>query len=176
MQIFKSPQACAFFKKCCTETGVTFMELLMCIWTCWALLFKMLEWMLWLCKVFSFFIYKMHVSWLKYHLGVNRLIQLADKSNEVPDLKGKSYVAFKLLPQEWTIMELMQDVLQVWCATTLFLTPTNHLNFRSLPQLSRHFQATCNQLYFTLSLSSNSFRNSGEIWLHLQSMQISLIP
>ena len=62
MQIRKSPQARAFFKKCCTETGVTFMELLKWIRTRWASLFKMLERMLRLRKVLSFFVYIMHVS------------------------------------------------------------------------------------------------------------------
>jgi hypothetical protein len=45
--------------------------------------------------------------------GVNRFIQLADDSDEVPDLKGKAYAAFKLPSQGWSKMELMQDVLQV---------------------------------------------------------------
>jgi hypothetical protein len=55
----------------------------------------------------------------QYHQGVNQFIQLADESDEVPDLKGKSYTAFKLSPQEWTMMELMRDVLQVHLLTPL---------------------------------------------------------
>ena len=74
------------------------------------------------------------------------------------------------------MMELMWVVLQVHYVTTSFLVATNHLYFRSLPQLRRHFRATRSQLYFVLSVSSNSFRNSGETWLHLQSMRISPIP
>ena len=56
LQIHKSPQARAFFKKCCTEASVTFMELLRWIRTRWASLFKMLKRMLQLRKVFSFFV------------------------------------------------------------------------------------------------------------------------
>ena len=59
VQICKSPQAHVFFKKCCTEANVTFLELLKWIWTCWASLYKMLEQLLWLFKVFTFW-YKMH--------------------------------------------------------------------------------------------------------------------
>ena len=40
-------------------------------------------------------------------------IQLTDEGDEELDLKGKSYTTFKLSPQEWNKMELMQDVLQV---------------------------------------------------------------
>jgi len=44
---------------------------------------------------------------LKYYQGINRFIQLADERDEVPDLKGKYYGEFKLLPAEWSKMELM---------------------------------------------------------------------
>ncbi|KAG2336033.1 hypothetical protein BDR05DRAFT_897307, partial [Suillus weaverae] len=43
---------------------------------------------------------------------VNRFIQLADDSDEVPKLHGKSYSDFKLSGQEWSKLKLMQDVLQ----------------------------------------------------------------
>ncbi|KIK36239.1 hypothetical protein CY34DRAFT_94742, partial [Suillus luteus UH-Slu-Lm8-n1] len=44
---------------------------------------------------------------------VNRFIQLADDSDEVPKLKGKSYADFRLSVQEWTELDLMHEVLQV---------------------------------------------------------------
>ncbi|KAG2745541.1 hypothetical protein P692DRAFT_201719975, partial [Suillus brevipes Sb2] len=44
--------------------------------------------------------------------GVNRFIQLADDSDEVPNLQGKSYRAFKLSAEEWKKLELIHDVLQ----------------------------------------------------------------
>ncbi|KAG1748248.1 uncharacterized protein EDB91DRAFT_1079250 [Suillus paluster] len=44
--------------------------------------------------------------------GVNRSTQLADDNEEVPNLQGKTYLAFKLTQQEWLKLELIQDVLQ----------------------------------------------------------------
>ncbi|KAG2741172.1 hypothetical protein P692DRAFT_20677048, partial [Suillus brevipes Sb2] len=44
---------------------------------------------------------------------VNRFTQLADDSDEVPNLQGKTYSAFKLTQQEWSKLELIRDVLQV---------------------------------------------------------------
>ncbi|KAG2737186.1 hypothetical protein P692DRAFT_201675605, partial [Suillus brevipes Sb2] len=44
--------------------------------------------------------------------GVNKFIQLADDSDEVPNLQGKSYGAFKLSAEEWKKLELMHNVLQ----------------------------------------------------------------
>jgi hypothetical protein len=44
---------------------------------------------------------------------VNRFIQLADDSDEVPKLKGKSYADFRLSAQEWMELDLMREVLQV---------------------------------------------------------------
>ncbi|KAG2064122.1 hypothetical protein BDR04DRAFT_1122806 [Suillus decipiens] len=49
---------------------------------------------------------------LKLHKGVNRFIQLVDDSDEVPNLQGKSYGAFKLSAKEWKKLELMHDMLQ----------------------------------------------------------------
>jgi hypothetical protein len=51
-------------------------------------------------------------------------MQLADDSDEVPNLQDKTYAAFKLLVSEWTKMELMRDVLQVWKS---FLGPLLHI-------------------------------------------------
>ncbi|KIK36413.1 hypothetical protein CY34DRAFT_94422, partial [Suillus luteus UH-Slu-Lm8-n1] len=44
--------------------------------------------------------------------GINRFIQLADESDEVPNLKGKLYADFRLSAPEWTELELMREVLQ----------------------------------------------------------------
>ncbi|KIK32073.1 hypothetical protein CY34DRAFT_102284, partial [Suillus luteus UH-Slu-Lm8-n1] len=51
---------------------------------------------------------------LKWIRTLNRFTQLADDSDEVPKLQGgKSYMGFRLSPQEWKDLELMYDVLQV---------------------------------------------------------------
>lgn len=44
--------------------------------------------------------------------GINRFIQLADESDEVPNLKGKLYADFRLSAPEWAELELMREVLQ----------------------------------------------------------------
>ncbi|KAG2028562.1 hypothetical protein BDR03DRAFT_1003883 [Suillus americanus] len=49
---------------------------------------------------------------IRLRKGVNRFTQLADDSDEVPNLQGKTYSAFKLTQQEWSKLELIRDVLQ----------------------------------------------------------------
>jgi hypothetical protein len=44
--------------------------------------------------------------------AVNRFVQLADDSDKVPDLQGKSYADFHLNRKEWERLELMHEVLQ----------------------------------------------------------------
>jgi hypothetical protein len=50
--------------------------------------------------------------------GVNHFVQLADDSDEVPNLKGKAYSDFRLRKQDWARMDLMREVLQV-CTLTI---------------------------------------------------------
>ena len=47
--------------------------------------------------------------------------QLADDSDEVPNLKGKQYVDFRLLKKDWDTLKLMHEVLQVFIQCTLKL-------------------------------------------------------
>ena len=44
---------------------------------------------------------------------MNRFIQLADDSDEVPELREKKYQDFRISRSEWTKLELMHEVLQV---------------------------------------------------------------
>ena len=44
--------------------------------------------------------------------AVNRFIQLADISDDVPDLQKKKYMDFRLSKSEWEKMKLMHEVLQ----------------------------------------------------------------
>ena len=93
-QIRKSPQARAFFQKCCIEAEVPTLELLKWIRTRWASLFHFLD------------------RILKLQEGVNRFTLLADSSSAVPNLKGKSYSNFKLDDKEWKRIALIHEVLQ----------------------------------------------------------------
>jgi hypothetical protein len=117
-QIRKSPQARTFFQQCCVEVNEPKLELLKWIRTRWASLFGMLERTLKLRKVSWFLLLSLCPILTQFDLpqGVNRFIQLADDSDEVPNLQGKSYGAFKLSAEEWKKLELMHDVLQV-CAS-----------------------------------------------------------
>jgi len=45
--------------------------------------------------------------------GINRFVQIADDSDEVPDLTGKSYSDFKLNKKDWDKIALVHEVLQV---------------------------------------------------------------
>lgn len=45
--------------------------------------------------------------------GINRFVQIADDSDEVPDLTGKSYSNFKLNKKDWDKIALIHKVLQV---------------------------------------------------------------
>jgi hypothetical protein len=45
--------------------------------------------------------------------GINRFVQLADDSEEVPNLKKKSYSDFKLTRNDWDKITLMHKVLRV---------------------------------------------------------------
>ncbi|KAG0701880.1 ribonuclease H-like domain-containing protein [Suillus ampliporus] len=114
MQVRKSPQVRMYFQKCCAEVNEPNLKLLKWIHTQWASLFSMME------------------RILRLHKGVNRFIQFADDSDEVPNLQGNSYGTFKLSAEEWKMLELMHDALQepanaqqlfsatckptVWCA------------------------------------------------------------
>jgi hypothetical protein len=54
--------------------------------------------------------------------GVNHFVQLADDSDEVLILKGKQYSDFRLQKQDWAMMVLMHEVLQVCTHLALYLT------------------------------------------------------
>ena len=107
-QIRASPQARAFFKKSCQQVGVPVLQLLLWIRTRWASLYAFLDRLLTLKK------------------GVNHFVRLADDSDEVPNLKGKSYSDFQLRKQDWARVELMHKILQV-CHSCRMLRSA-HLN------------------------------------------------
>jgi DUF971 family protein len=48
-----------------------------------------------------------------YLQGLDRFVQLADDSEEIPKLKNKSYSEFKLSWEDWKKIELMHEVLHV---------------------------------------------------------------
>lgn len=93
---------------------VPVLELLQWIRTRWASLYLFLDRILVLQKVSSHFLYVSDQCILNVLLqAVNRFIQLADDSDEVPDLKDKKYRDFRLSKPEWKKLELMREVLRV---------------------------------------------------------------
>ena len=156
-----------FFNKCCAEVDVPPCELLKWIRTRWASLFKMLEQVICLRKVRTI----LNAHWQDLFdsgcQGVNRFMQLADDSDEVPDLQKKTYSAFKLTAQEWSSMELIRDVLKVrfYSSTETVLTKLLTLcHDRNLLTLNRRSQPLGNLLYGEQFLSLNIFKRHGEIW------------
>lgn len=109
--------------------------------------------------------------------GVNRFTQLADDSDEVPKLQGgKSYMGFRLSPQEWKDLELMYDVLQV---RYFSLTITCMLIFygtRNLQMPSKHSQRLVNLLFGAQSQYLNFFKRHGKPWPALQNSAASQQP
>ncbi|KAJ7888718.1 hypothetical protein B0H13DRAFT_1888323 [Mycena leptocephala] len=89
-----SPQAQAFFKRMCVDTGVPTLQLLGWVRTRWASLFTFFE------------------RLLKLRPAVNRFVLLADESPEVPKLAKKFYSNFRFSRADWQKIEKMDEVLQ----------------------------------------------------------------
>ncbi|KAF7372005.1 Zinc finger BED domain-containing protein RICESLEEPER 2 [Mycena venus] len=93
-QIRMSPQAQAFFKRMCVDTGVPTLQLLGWVRTRWA-------------SIFTFF-----ERLLKLRPAVNRFVLLTDGSPEVPKLAKKFYSDFRFSRTDWEKIEKMHEVLQ----------------------------------------------------------------
>jgi hypothetical protein len=71
---------------------------------------------------------------------VNRFTQLADDSDEVPDLKNKKYRDFRLSKADWVKMELMREVLQVYHSVLILSSgPHDVAHHRNQQMLNKHF-------------------------------------
>ncbi|KAG2749565.1 hypothetical protein P692DRAFT_20731536, partial [Suillus brevipes Sb2] len=91
--------------------------------------------------------------------GINRFTQLADDSEEVPNLQGKTYSAFKLTQHEWLKLELIRDVLQTWesmAGTSKFDSLSTSIT-SGLDNVSKWYRKTNNtDVYFVcLALDPN---------------------
>ncbi|KAF5370479.1 hypothetical protein D9615_009743 [Tricholomella constricta] len=117
-QIRASPQARAFFKKSCQQNDVPTLQLLLWIRTRWASMYSFLDRMLTVRK------------------AINHFVQLADDSDEVPTLRGKSYSDFRLGKQDWNKLELMHEVLkEPASAKQTFSSSQEPTVFRTVPVL-----------------------------------------
>jgi len=114
LQIRSSPQARTFFNKSCKQADVPILELMLWIHTRWASMHSFLARMLLLQKVciLNLFI-NMLSKFMPYWQGINLFVELADDSEDIPDLTGKSYADLRLDKKDWEKIKLMHDVLQV---------------------------------------------------------------
>ncbi|KAF7372957.1 hypothetical protein MSAN_00502900 [Mycena sanguinolenta] len=93
-QIRMSPQARTFFKKCCNQSDVPVLELLLWVRTRWVSLYKCLDRCLTLRKAIDLF------------------VRIADDSDEVPDLRNKQYSNYTLTKKEWAKIEMIHEALR----------------------------------------------------------------
>ncbi|KAJ6474818.1 hypothetical protein C8R45DRAFT_1010614 [Mycena sanguinolenta] len=89
-----SPQARAFFQKCCTQAEIPVLELLLCTTTPIEYEPKCLDRTLTLRKAIDLF------------------VRLADDSEEVPDLRNKFYRDYTLPKPEWEKIQLIHEALR----------------------------------------------------------------
>ena len=104
-------------------------------------------------------------------------MQLADKSEEVPNLKNKSYQAFKLSSQEWEKMELMWDVLQVHVTYAIMLINSWYFAFlgaiKCTTDFFGDFTANCLVHNPCLGISSRTLEGYGCFFEVCQSVVIN---
>ena len=94
-QVRLSPQASAFFFRCCAEEGLPRLELIKYVRTRWSSMYDLLE------RAF------------KLKAGITKFINLADESRQVPDLQKKSYSDYRLSSKEWIRLDLLCQILKV---------------------------------------------------------------
>lgn len=111
-QIRKSPQARAFFHATCNQVGITPLELLLWIRTCWGSLFSFLERFIKLKAVG--YLSQISSHSLTPRQAVIQFILLADASEAVPSLTRKRcYADFHLNHRDWERLVLIKDALRV---------------------------------------------------------------
>jgi hypothetical protein len=110
-QVRLSPQASAFFFRCCAEEGLPRLELIKYVRTRWSSMYDLLERAFKL-KAVSFQCFLLP-SLLMNHQGITKFINLADESTQVPDLQKKSYGDYRLSSNEWVKLDLLRQILMV---------------------------------------------------------------
>ena len=111
VQIRKSPQARAFFKRMCREVNIPEHDLMLFVRTRWASMFACLERALMLKLVCSYTASQDLV--LIHPQAITRFTQLADDSDEVPALRNKKYSWFRISKDEWEQLKLLHEVMKV---------------------------------------------------------------
>jgi hypothetical protein len=111
IQVWKSPQACAFFKWMCCEVNIPEHDLVLFVRTRWASMFACLKRALTLKSVGSSTPCQYLV--LIYAQAITRFTQLVDESDNVPALRKKEYSDFHLSRPKWEQLILLHEVMKV---------------------------------------------------------------
>ena len=120
LQICKSLQAWAFFRATCNQVGISPLELLLWIRTCWGLLFSFLERFIKL-KAVHLYLSQISSHYLTSWQAVIQFILLADASEAVPSLTKKHcYADFHLAPRDWECLVFISETPHL-CALILCL-------------------------------------------------------
>ena len=96
----------------CREEGITPLQLIKWIRTRWGSMHDLIKRLLATKAVCHLFLSSMQL--LICPQAVNKFCQLADESPKVPDLtRGRKYADYKLEKEEWKLLKLMGEVLEV---------------------------------------------------------------
>ncbi|KAF5340518.1 hypothetical protein D9758_015834 [Tetrapyrgos nigripes] len=107
-QIRASPQACAYFRKCCISTNNRPLELRLWIRTRWASLHDALDRVIVLEKAIILF------------------TQTADDDESVPKLKNKSYLDYRMSRVDWDHLKIVHEVLSLPAQATQSFSSSRH--------------------------------------------------
>ncbi|KAJ8457093.1 hypothetical protein ONZ45_g18454 [Pleurotus djamor] len=122
-QIRLSPQARAYFARCCVYTNIAPLVLLTWVRTRWASLAAFLERLIFL------------------RPAVNHFIQTADDSEEVPELRNRTYATFRLTKRDWEKLITIHEALQEPASATQSFSAERHPTlWRVIPVLEFLFQ------------------------------------
>jgi hypothetical protein len=144
MQIRRSPQAKAFFRRCCIKTDSEVLELLPYCKSRWGSWYGVLVRLLLLRKVC---IFGSHPSILKMNVSqaVSEFVNLADDSDEVPNVEKNQplYASYRVTSEEWRILGLVHRVLEV-----CFSISENALGCLNYPKVADQCQQKFSAEYY----------------------------
>ncbi|KAF8801155.1 hypothetical protein BYT27DRAFT_7342075 [Phlegmacium glaucopus] len=134
-QIRSSPQAKSYFAKVCVEEGLKPLELIKWVRTRWGSMFDLID------------------RLILDKRAVNKFCLVADTCGQVPKLQNKAYSDYYLTSAEWTLLELMREVLQEpRDAQASFSSETAPTVWRTIPILE------CLQEHWEIMAKTSKFR------------------
>jgi hypothetical protein len=102
-----------FFTTMCTEEGITPLELIKWVRTCWGSMYDLIDHVL-TNRVVSIIVQSLlHFLLILSVQAVDKFCLLADASPKVPNLQKKKYRDFTIEKGEWELLGLVHEVLRV---------------------------------------------------------------